>query len=164
MNIFVNYIYIVTQNEIFRTETVKRCLNPSFVKSQTVSEILPKCLMKEAYIKLRIMDEERNANDICLGEVSVPLKKIALMEKQNEEAEHVLMEGESALCGSKTAPVIQKDCLPTIMIDTDQVSPELNTYTLFPIKEVSEPIVSGPIHRAYETLLVFIGNCLRLNS
>lgn len=96
-----------------------------------VSETLPKCLMKEGCLKLRVMDEERNANDICLGEVSVPLKKILPLEKREVSPESST---------SETSP--ENGSVPTILVNTDKVSAELSTYTLFPIKEVSEPIVA----------------------
>lgn len=77
---------------------------------------------------MRVMDEERYANDICLGEVSIPLKKIALFgEKREEPAELIVTEENN-----------EKD-LPVILVSTDKTSAELNTYTLFPMKEVSEP-------------------------
>lgn len=116
MIILLLFTTIVTQSEIFRTETVKKSLTPQFTKSTFVTEQLPKSLLKEGCIKLRVVDEERNANEICLGEVMIPLKKIeplvptAIMADQDQTKSDVESQSEADLC----------------------------RYTLFPMKEVSE--------------------------
>ncbi|KAI2808403.1 hypothetical protein BLOT_006345 [Blomia tropicalis] len=111
----------VTQSEIFRTETVKKSLTPQFTKSTFVTEQLPKSLLKEGCIKLRVVDEERNANEICLGEVMIPLKKIeplvptAIMADQDQTKSDVESQSEADLC----------------------------RYTLFPMKEVKGELFVG---------------------
>lgn len=123
--------FAATQNEIFRTETVKRSLNPIFGKTLQ-SENLPKCLLKDGCLKLRVMDEERYANDVCLGEVSIPLKKIAPFEEKEKEQE---TEEQTFV----TEAICEKDSVPAIRVSTNKGMAQLSTYTLFPMREVSEP-------------------------
>lgn len=78
------------------------------------------------------MDEERYANDVCLGEVSIPLKKIAPFEEAEKEQEK---EEQTFV----TEAICEKDSVPAIQESTNKVMAQLNTYTLFPMKEVSEP-------------------------
>lgn len=77
------FTHPATQSEIFRTETIKRTLNPVFGKTLR-SEHLPRSLLKEGCIKVRVMDEERYANDVCLGEVSIALRKIGPLVREGE--------------------------------------------------------------------------------
>ena len=79
------------------------------------------------------MDEERYANDVCLGEVSIPLKKIAPFAEDQENG--VLETIEPADASDEK----EKDSLPAILVSSDKATIEMNTYTLFPMKEVSEP-------------------------
>lgn len=66
----------VTQSELYRTCTVKKDANPTFGESTFTSEELPRSLLKDGCLKLRIMNESKYANDICLSEVIVALKKV----------------------------------------------------------------------------------------
>ena len=113
--------------EIFRTEAVKKSLTPVFAKPQVISEMLPKCLLKDGSIKLRLMDAmERLSSDSCLGEVSIPLKSIAPFVAKHEDS----------ICVS---PPSEGRSAPTILVSADYHAPATMTaYTLFPSKEVSE--------------------------
>jgi len=60
---------------LYRTSTAKRCLNPVF-NELFVSQDLPKSILKDGVIRVKVFDDERYANDLCLGEAVVPLKKV----------------------------------------------------------------------------------------
>lgn len=132
INWIFNYFLFssATQNQLFRTETVKRSLNPVFNKNHFVTEHLPKCLLKEGSIKFRVIDEERYANDVCLGEVCIPLKKIECADV--DEAPSKDNESEN-----------NTDCVP--FDDANQEEPAdqkaSSIYTLFPIKEVKSFLI-----------------------
>ena len=60
---------------LYRTATAKRCLNPVF-NELFISQDLPKSILKDGILKFKVFDDERYANDLCLGEVTIPLKKL----------------------------------------------------------------------------------------
>ena len=152
-----------TQSELFRTETIKRCLNPVFGKTVR-SELLPRSLLKEGCLKLRVIDEERYANDVCLGEVAIALRKISplgkgeeffeavsapeKMKKKKDSTDSKMMEcenGESSSSATSAVPQIrvngaEKSLDEELVVAEagEQPGSQISTYTLFPIKEVSE--------------------------
>ncbi|RWS04493.1 hypothetical protein B4U79_14430 [Dinothrombium tinctorium] len=67
----------------FRTNTAKKSLSPTFNETFITSE-LPKSILKEGRLKIRLMDEERYANDYCLGELNLPLKKFLTLGEKCE--------------------------------------------------------------------------------
>ncbi|CAG2100293.1 unnamed protein product [Medioppia subpectinata] len=60
---------------LYRTSTAKRCLNPVF-NELFVSQDLPKSILKDGLLRIKVFDDERYANDLCLGEATVHLKKV----------------------------------------------------------------------------------------
>lgn len=152
-----------TQSELFRTETIKRSLNPVFGKTVR-SELLPRSLLKEGCLKLRVMDEERYANDVCLGEVAIALRKISplgkgeecweavsaplpeKMKKKKDSTDLKMVECENGESSSTSAvPQIrvngaEKSLDEELVVAEagEQPGSQISTYTLFPIKEVSE--------------------------
>ncbi len=125
------------------------------------SELLPRSLLKEGCLKLRVMDEERYANDVCLGEVAIALRKISPLGKGEECWEAVsapekmkkkdstdskMMECENGESSSTSAvPQIrvngaEKSLDEELVVAEagEQPGSQISTYTLFPIKEVSE--------------------------
>lgn len=61
----------------FRTNTAKRSVEPEFGESFTSQEV-PKSVMKDGRLRIKVMDDERYANDCCLGELTIPLKQFDL--------------------------------------------------------------------------------------
>ncbi|RWS20974.1 synaptotagmin-2-like protein, partial [Leptotrombidium deliense] len=70
----------------FRTLTAKRGLNAVFNETFVTSD-LPKSILKEGRLKIKLMDEERYANDYCCGELSLPLKKFLKSEENCDTTE-----------------------------------------------------------------------------
>ena len=60
----------------FRTGTAKRGLNPQFDECFTTA-VLPRAILKDGLLRFKLMDDERYANDTCLGEVRLPIKELA---------------------------------------------------------------------------------------
>ncbi|XP_074601159.1 synaptotagmin-7-like [Brevipalpus obovatus] len=58
----------------YRTDSARRSLNPEY-KDTFITGSYSRSLLKESYLKLKIMDDERYANDFCLGELSLPVKQ-----------------------------------------------------------------------------------------
>ena len=122
------------------------------------SELLPRSLLKEGCLKLRVMDEERYANDVCLGEVAIALRKISPLGKGEECWEAVSApEKKKDNTGSKVecenGESSSTSAVPQIRVNGaeksfdeelvvaeagEQPGSQISTYTLFPIKEVSE--------------------------
>jgi Ca2+-dependent lipid-binding protein len=50
-----------------------------------ISQDLPKSILKDGLLKLKVYDDERYANDLCLGEVTIPLKKLENDNMNNNE-------------------------------------------------------------------------------
>src|SRR5690606_20363252 len=105
----------------------------TFSSGKFVSEELPKCLLKEGCVKLKIMDDERYANDTCLGEVALSLKKIPSLDQWNKSVEEAARHQLDNPTGD------QEDQKP----DSQEVSDcsGFTVYTMFPTKEV---ISTGP--------------------
>lgn len=61
----------------FRTNTAKRSVEPEFGESFASPEF-PKSIMKDGRLKIKVMDDERYANDCCFGELTIPLKQFDL--------------------------------------------------------------------------------------
>ncbi|KAH9401308.1 hypothetical protein TYRP_002907 [Tyrophagus putrescentiae] len=153
-----------TQSELFRTETIKRSLNPVFGKTVR-SELLPRSLLKEGCLKLRVMDEERYANDVCLGEVAIALRKISPLGKGEECWEAVSAPEKMKKKDSTDSKVecengesSSTSAVPQIRVNGaeksfdeelvvaeagEQPGSQISTYTLFPIKEVKGDIFVG---------------------
>ncbi|XP_054159597.1 synaptotagmin-4-like [Oppia nitens] len=68
-------IHRATPSVLYRTASAKRCLNPVF-NELFVSQDLPKSILNNGIIKLKIFDDERYANDVCLGQTSLQLKQL----------------------------------------------------------------------------------------
>ena len=66
----------------FQTTTCKRGLGPVFNQCFVTPE-LPKNIIKDGCLRIKVCDEERYANDICLGEVILPMKQIRKSESKN---------------------------------------------------------------------------------
>lgn len=108
---------------------MKKSLSPSFVNGNFVSEPLPRCLLKEGSIKLRVIDEERFANDVCVGEIVVALKKIeAIKDQSNGDVDGIETK-------QPQADAVVADSEQSAEIE--QTEPCSSLLTLFPIKEVS---------------------------
>jgi Ca2+-dependent lipid-binding protein len=86
MDYFINLLKFIEAipSEIYRTVTAKRCLNPVFNELFT-SQDLPKSILKDGLLKLKVYDDERYSNDLCLGEVTIPLKKLENDNMNNNE-------------------------------------------------------------------------------
>lgn len=121
--------------ELFRTETIKRTNEAIYAEKIFISEELPKNLIKEGSIKFRLFHDERYANDICFGELIIPLKRIQSFPFMSiDEAIEPMKE----LNNNKNNIVQSIENGHSIQL-ANNTDDHLKTsvYTMFPIKEVS---------------------------
>lgn len=67
----------------FKTATSRRGLAPMFDETFT-SQVLPKSILKDGLLRLKVMDDERFANDVCLGETNLAIKELVASEANHE--------------------------------------------------------------------------------
>ncbi|KAI1298452.1 Synaptotagmin-9 [Halotydeus destructor] len=59
----------------FRTTSSKRTVNPMFDESFSTANI-SKAILKNGLLRIRLMDDERHANDVCIGELNLTIKDL----------------------------------------------------------------------------------------
>ncbi|KAH7643663.1 synaptotagmin-2-like protein [Dermatophagoides farinae] len=132
----------VLQNEMFRTETIRRTLDTR-LNRKFISEPLSRNILKDSTIKLRLMHDERYANDVCLGELCIPLKKIQsfeeLKQRQQQQQQPLLMNGVDS--GDNDSQNVSND--DDDDIESNDYQFQSNVYTLIPIKEIKGEIMMG---------------------
>ncbi|KPM07850.1 synaptotagmin-2-like protein [Sarcoptes scabiei] len=159
-----SFILKGSKNELFRTKTIKKTTDALFnTQPEFVSEELPKVLLKEATLKFRLMDEERYANDVCLAELSIPMKKIKQLDEllnENKKKKRKIKSNESIRIGNdfdqnqneikRTDSMVDDvdgdgggdSSIDAIETDADDAE-QFDCFTMFPINEIKGELLVG---------------------
>lgn len=128
--------------ELFRTETIKRTSEASYSAKIFFSEELPKNLIKEGSLKFRLFHDERYANDICFGELIIPLKRLqsipnvhSFMSIDDETIELDNNSQNNTVPSMENFDPIQHNNHHQMVNNQDNQF-KTSVYTMFPIKEV----------------------------